>query len=161
VDNGTVERICVDIDKGCEIRFPWPADSEFSLLSSPVLTTLVGRLLLPAGDPAPPGPVEPGLLPSPTRFFMRSSNFWRSCSARAGDGDMSCGKLELAPLKASEEVYTSLELPMLCRLAETSRVRSSLCLLSSASLAFFARISSFLVCMLAMSAHVVVHEGLI
>jgi hypothetical protein len=33
--------------------------------------------------------------------------------------------------------------------------------LSSASLAFFARISSFLVCMLAMSAHVVVHEGLI
>ena len=155
-----MESICVEIDRGCEIRFPCAADSEFSLLSSPVLTTLVGRLLLPAGDPAPPGPVEPGLLPSPTRFFIRSSNFWRSCSARAGDGDMSCEELGPVPLKTGR-LHTSLELPMLCLLAETSRVRSSLCLLSSASLAFFARISSFLVCILAMFAHVVVDEALV
>lgn len=35
------------------------------------------------------GPVEPGLLFSPTRFFIKSSSFWRSCSALAGVGDTS------------------------------------------------------------------------
>lgn len=45
-------------------------------------------------------------------------------------------------------LVTSLPLPALCLLAETSLARSSLCLFSSASLAFFARISSLRCCIL-------------
>lgn len=45
-------------------------------------------------------------------------------------------------------LITSLPLPMLCLLTETSLARSSLCLFNSASLAFFARISSRRCCIL-------------
>lgn len=65
--------------------------SEFSLLSSPALRTLAGRLPLPAGDPAPPGPVEVGLLLSPATsidemYLSSSSRF----SARWATGAISC-----------------------------------------------------------------------
>lgn len=87
--SGAVERVCVEIETGfdcgaCEVA---GAESEFSLLSPPTLRTLFGRLTLPDGEPAPPGPVEPGLL-SPTRFLINSSNSLRSVPL--GVGDMSC-----------------------------------------------------------------------
>lgn len=63
-------------------------DSEGSLLSSPALNTLFGRLPL-AGDPAPPGPVDEGLL-SPTKLEIRLSSSLR-LSARPGVGDASYG----------------------------------------------------------------------
>jgi hypothetical protein len=66
-----VERVWVEIEYvwGCG----WPIDgSEFSLLSSPALRTLLGRLPLPAGDPAPAGPVEVDLLlPPPSNIDSR------------------------------------------------------------------------------------------
>lgn len=62
--------------------------------------------------------------------------------------------LDSVGLVSGGEVFTSLELPTLCLFSEVSLVRSSLCLLSSASLAFFARISSRRCCIiLATQAH--------
>jgi hypothetical protein len=74
------------------------------LLSSPALTTLVGRLLFPAGDPAPPGPVEAGLLSSLTRLLIKSSSFFRSWSDLPGVGDASYGRLAKLP-KKDEGLY--------------------------------------------------------
>lgn len=60
--------------------------SEFSLLNAPALRTLFGLLPLCAGDPAPPGPVEPGLL-SPTKLDIRLSSS-RRLSDLPGVGDI-------------------------------------------------------------------------
>lgn len=128
------------------------------MLSSPVLMTLFGRLSFPAGEPAPPGPVDVGLL-SPSIFNMNLSNSPR-WSARPGVGDISYGlsTLDHAGLRGSS---TSLVLPILCLPAETSFARNSLWRLSSASFAFFARISSLRCCiMLMMHAHLEGTESL-
>jgi hypothetical protein len=97
VDSGTVESVCVDIDIECvwlcceRPPFAGLATSEFSLLSSPALRTLFGLLPLKAGEPAPPGPVDPGRL-SPTKLDIRLSSSLR-LSARPGVGEMSCLQL--------------------------------------------------------------------
>lgn len=126
--------------------------SEFSLLTSPPDKTLLGRLPFPAGDPAPP--IEAGLLLSPATsidemYLSNSSRF----SLRCGVGDVSCGLLGIE-LQGAEE-STSLGLPILCRLVDISLERSSLCLFSSASFAFFAKISSLRCCIIfATHAHI-------
>ena len=92
MDKGAVDSVCVDIEIvwGCWASpVDGVANSEFSLLSSPALKTLFGRLPLPAGEPAPPGPVEPGLLfLSPNICPMYSSKSLR-LSARPGIGAIS------------------------------------------------------------------------
>ncbi len=74
------------------------------MLSSPALRTLFGRLPFPAGEPAPPGPVEPGLLLSPaTRiedmYLSSSSRF----SARLGVGAISYSFVSLVPFEEGEQ----------------------------------------------------------
>src|SRR5688572_9182520 len=64
--------------------------SEGSLLISPALRTLFGRLPRGAGEPGPPVTAEPGLL-SPTRLLMRVS-ISRRLSALPGVGDINCGR---------------------------------------------------------------------
>jgi hypothetical protein len=86
VANGAVESIWVEIEYvwGCV----WlPDGSEFSLLSSPALRTLLGRLPLPAGDPAPAGPVDVGLLfPPPSKIDSRYLSNSARLSPRLGVG---------------------------------------------------------------------------
>ena len=128
--------------------------SEFSLLNSPALKTLFGRLPLVAGEPAPPGPVEPGLLLSPaTRiediYLSSSSRF----SARFGVGAMSYDGQLL--FMVSRMQPTSFEPPTLCRTDDISLVRCSLYRFSSASLDLFAAISSLRCCIIvARHAHI-------
>lgn len=89
VAKGTVDSVCVEMVYvwGCG----WLTDgSEFSLLSSPALSTLLGRLPFPAGEPAPAGPVEVGLLLPPTsnndsRYLSNSARL----SPRFGVGETS------------------------------------------------------------------------
>lgn len=70
-------------DGGADCEFEMAAYSEASLLNSPALRTLLGRLRRGPGDAAPPN-VEPGRL-SPTRLFMRDS-ISRRLSALPGVG---------------------------------------------------------------------------
>lgn len=76
----------MDIERVCGWFCTWLMEgSEASLLSSPALKTLFGLLPLPAGEPAPPGPVDPGRLLSTSieeMYLSSSSRF----SARLGVG---------------------------------------------------------------------------
>lgn len=124
---------------------PAAAYSDVSLLSSPALKTLFGRLPRCAGDAAPPVVVEPGRL-SPTRLLIRDS-ISRRLSARPGTGAMSCCKVSDAHTTRIHVVSRKLTSgPMLCRDADAC-VLNSRCRFSSASFAFFARISSRRCCM--------------
>jgi phenylpyruvate tautomerase PptA (4-oxalocrotonate tautomerase family) len=83
VVNEIVERVW-----GCEgVPVAGAANSEASLLSSPALRTLFGRLPRGAGDAAPPVEVETGRL-SPTKLLIIDS-ISRCLSALLGIGDMS------------------------------------------------------------------------
>lgn len=127
----------------------WPlavvANSEVAVLNSPALRTLFGRLPLRAGDAAPPF-VDPGRL-SPTKLLIKVS-ISRRFSARPGMGDTSYYFNQSVVPAQRRNRHTSPGLPVLCRLAVAWLARSSLCRLSSASLAFFARISSRRCCIL-------------
>lgn len=119
------------------------AFSEVSLLISPALRTLLGRLPRRAGEAAPPVVVDPGLL-SLVRLARRCS-ISRRLSALPGVGDINCREagVSINPDAKRWDVGepTSLGVPMLARPAVVW-LRSSLCRLSSASFALLARISS-------------------
>lgn len=118
-----------------------------SLLSSPALSTLAGRLDRGRGEP-PPG-VEPGLLSS-TRVDMRASSSFR-LSAR-GVGDTSWHResaryyIQMAADRSIWRIGTAAARTKLCLLDEPSLVRNSRWRFSSASFAFFANISSLRCC---------------
>lgn len=145
VVRATVDRTC-----GCEgpvltAVMPAAAYSDVSLLSSPALRTLFGRLPRCAGDAAPPVVVDPGRL-SPTRLLIRDS-ISRRLSARPGVGAISCYSVStLQPSKRTCHHPVRTSGPILCRDADAC-VLNSRCRFSSASFAFFARISSRRCCM--------------
>lgn len=119
------------------------AGSDISLLSSPPLSTLLGRLLRCAGEPAPGD--DPGRL-SPTRLSIRDS-ISRRLSARPPGGVASCILLG-RHFNATLAALTSAAPPRLARPAEAWLCLNSRCFLSSASFAFFAKISSRRCCIL-------------
>ena len=88
VVRATVVRVWVWVVTVCVCPLAGAANSDVSLLSSPALSTLFGRLPRGAGDAAPPVVVDPGRL-SPTRLLI-SDSISRRLSARPGVGDISC-----------------------------------------------------------------------
>lgn len=145
VVKGTVLRVCGWLYTVCAGRSRPTGDvnSEMApLLVSPALRTLFGRLPRCAGDAAPPVVTDPGRL-SPTRLLIKDS-ISRRLSARAGAGEINCvvgqqGRPGVDTVGGG--LLTSLPLK-LGRPGTFWVARSSLWRLSSASFAFFARISS-------------------
>src|SRR3569833_3698575 len=88
VVRGAVVKTCGCAAPDCTLA--GAAYSEFSLLSSPALRTLLGRLPRWAGDAAPPVVVEPGRL-SPTRLLI-SDSISRRLSALPGVGETRCDR---------------------------------------------------------------------